>query len=747
MKERLTMQKHALLMAIYAALLAAPPAPTVFGQEPDARPAAQRGSESDVAAERLVERAKELLDMREYDRGVRMLENVFEQHPKSRVRFKARLVLGKHLVEVQKYNEAVGYLRALSALSRPDQILEGEERDWYLEAQYLMGLAYFNMRQYGNAFTVLRAISRDYPNTVWANQSYYYIGMCHFAQQNWNRAIEALNMVGTFVDPDSPSTQFVEAGRRLYVKVSDADIPILYQTGGSITLELETKGGDREKIPCIELNTGGGLAMASIRTEPGVAVLNDDILQVLGGDVVTVKYYDDNTSEGKSKVLRQIEVRVVSTASIEFTLGTFESKAVAAFLGQPVFMLLIDLDRDTSPSADQVTVRLISRYKTEPEEAASRAVDVTKLFLEDELKDYATRDEITVTLTELGEPPVFSGRFGGKVEIQPWQEGALADKPPSVLLCALDDEVVVYYEDSLHIQGDVRREISASISVVGEIDGRPMVTQSVVFDPVVRAQKLLVEAMAYLELTRIFKSMGLMENAREKSKEGLDRVQEIIVIKGPISRSLKEEAFKIKWELQIEAGDYNQAVATCRLFSALFPDSPFADEALLQIGTSRLEARDFAGAMQVFRSVIQLPNSAVRAEAQYSIAQALEMQSEEAARMRKSSLNKSVSMQAYKECAERYPDSEFAGLSLGKLVDYYVESKDYAQADYLLEQIFQDYPDAAFLDSMLLKWVITAYRMGNFEKAKEKANKLLFEYPASPFAAQAKNVLPQLERK
>ena len=70
-----------------------------------------------------------------------------------------------------------------------------------------------------------------------------------------------------------------------------------------------------------------------------------------------------------------------------------------------------------------------------------------------------------------------------------------------------------------------------------------------------------------------------------------------------------------------------------------------------------------------------------------------------------------------------------------------------SQADYLLEEIFQDYPDASFLDSMLLKWVIAAYRMGNYDKAREKCTKLLFEYPGNQFAAQAKTILSKLERK
>ena len=35
----------------------------------------------------------------------------------------------------------------------------------------------------------------EYPNTIWANQAYYYIGMCHFQRRSWSNAIEALNLV------------------------------------------------------------------------------------------------------------------------------------------------------------------------------------------------------------------------------------------------------------------------------------------------------------------------------------------------------------------------------------------------------------------------------------------------------------------------------------------------------------------------------------------------------------------------
>ena len=92
-----------------------------------------------------------------------------------------------------------------------------------VEGLYLTGTGYFQLKQYGAAFPILRRITNDWPNTLWANQAYYYVGMCHFAQGNWNKAIEALSLVGTFVDPNSPTVSYVEAGRRFYAKIEDGD--------------------------------------------------------------------------------------------------------------------------------------------------------------------------------------------------------------------------------------------------------------------------------------------------------------------------------------------------------------------------------------------------------------------------------------------------------------------------------------------------------------------------------------------
>lgn len=712
----------------------------------------EQKTEGEVAADQLMKKALELISLKEYDRGVKMLENVIDQYPDSRVRYKAFLALGRHFLDVQNYQEAIKNLRGLSNLYKPDKELAGEDKEMYLEAQYLTGVAYFHMRQYDKAFIVLRSITRDYPNSIWANQSYYYIGMCHFAQKNWSRAIEGLSIVGTFVDPDSPATENVEAGRRFYIKVMDEDIPLLYKTGKTINIELTTKNQDKESIDLVPISGEAQVALGSISTSPGNPVPKNNVLEVIGGDVISATYIDAMTAEGKSLVPKPITVKVVSSASAHFMLGSYETEAESAFLGQPVFLLVNDLDMDVAPQADKLTARLISRYtQEEKEDQASRVIDIDRVAMGEKEKTYLIRDEATVILNEEGtNAPVHTGRFIGNIMLTPAVEGTQSDKSDALLSCVLGDEIVLEYADNQHIDGTSPRTVTAMMKVTGELDGRPIATQSIVTDPIVKTEKQIVEAKAYLELTRIFKSMGLKKSANDKAKEGLERVQDIIVSRlSAIPSRFREEAFKIKWELLIEMEDYEGTISTCELFNRLFPNSPYVDEALLKVGYVHAENKKYTDAILVFRRVINLPNARVKAEAQYQIGEILLSQADPAFNPNPSqqAWYKSQAMQEFKTCAEQYPDSEFAGKALGKLVDYFFETKDYARAEDLLQQIFQDYPDANFLDGMLLKWVLLAYRMGNYGQALEKCNQLLFDYPTSPFVTEAKNALPLIEGK
>ena len=707
---------------------------------------------ADLEASRLYAKACELLEANDEERGVRMLENVLEQFPASRVRFQAAIALGKHYIDKNDQPKAIAYLNQVKAIEQPDKELGAADREILLESLYLMGTAYFNMRQYGAAFPILRRITTQFPNTVWANQSYYYIGMCHFAQGNWSRAIEALGMVGTFIDADSPQTQFAEAGRRFYVKIQDADLPILFNLGKKIAVSLETSRGDKEEVECFPLTSGSDVFIGSIPTEVGTPKAGDNMLSITGGDTIRTIYVDATIQDGTPNVSKEAEVKVVSTASATFTLGDHETEATAAFLDQPLFVLVQDADCDVSDKADEVQVRVVSRFKAEEDDGdmAGNTVDLTRLMEEQEDK-YEVRDEVTLRLSELGTNDIVrTGRFGGSVKVATLVDGVPVERTDDELTAAIDDEIVMTYVDEVHINGAEPRLVENVIRTTGAIDTRPRATQDVVSDAVVRARKSLVEAAAYLELGRIFRSMGLMDGAKDKVKEGLDRVDAVVRMTLPIPSEVRQEAFRLKWELHLVVDDFPSAMAACRLFNSLYPDSPFVDQALMGIAKIRLENKEYDDAIGVFNQVLGLQKSMAKAEAQFHIAECIEAKAMQRI-AQYSNVNKlsaiEPAIQTYKQCAERYPESEFAGQALAKVIDYHIDMKDYGQAGELLQQIFQDYPDAAFLDAMLLKWVLVAYRGGEYQKAYDKASQLVFEYPASPYAEKVKEILPRIEAK
>ncbi len=717
----------------------------------------ENGAANLFAARRLLKLGTELLDVpAEAQRGVKMLETVIEQYPDLDLRHTAHLRLGRYQLSHSEFDEALRHLRYLRELEVDGKAPVGEMREVYLEGLYLTGVTHFSQQQYPSAFPVLRKITNDYPNTVWANQAYYYIGMCHFMQRNWDKAIRNLSLVGTFIDPDSPSAEYVEAGRRFYVKVEDGDLPVLSRLGKDTHVEVVTGSGDVERIRMIPMAAGGSVYIGSIATAIGSPQQGDKVLQVTGGDSITCRYTDQNTKDGAADVSREREVRVVSTASVAFTQGTYENQAVAAFLEQPVHMVLHDVDLDASDQAESVDVQLVVRYREVKDETAAAVERVTGG--EDEQGEtFITRDELTVTLRELGDAPIRSGRFGGKVVVSSYQSDVPVSKTDELLTAAEGDEIVITYVDSQHIGGSSPRTVVATIEVAGTVDTRPRARQNVVTDAILRSRKNAVEGQAYLELARIFNDMGLTDGAKVKAAQGLERSDQIVREQEPVPDSLKEEGFRLKWELHIEEANYAEAIATCQVFHQLFPQSPLVDEAMMSIARIKLDVKDYRGAISIFEQVLKLNNSHAKAQAQFMIGQVLEEEAKEAAIAAKAEGREppagvvagmpEPAVMAYRKVAEQYPDSEYAGRALGKLVDYYIEAEQYTQAADMLTRVFEEYPDAQFLDGMLLKAVLVSYRMGDYQKAYDRCNQLLVEYPSSQYAHDARNALERIKLK
>ncbi|MCY3022775.1 MAG: tetratricopeptide repeat protein [Planctomycetota bacterium] len=698
--------------------------------------AEQKGSPDDAKmdykANDILNKGVELLDQpQNEERAIKLLQSVPQLFPKSKVRFKAYLTLGQHLMKKRSYELAIKQFEQLGTSENPDEQAEG---------LYRLGVCHFLMSNYDKAFMALRRVTNQFPWSVYANEAYYYIGQCHFKLNRWVNAVEALEMVGTSVPLNAEGETSAEAGQRLFVKIHDKDLVVLLKSGDKLKVQVAAKSGDKEEVVCEPLGKSGEYFIGSIQTQPGKPSPGDGILEIIGGDVVTVDYIDENTEENTRNVKRLAIIKMVSTAMLGFTDGAYKEYTKGVFGDSEAFVRLKDLDRDTTDQPDEVTVRVQTQYTVKKEQELDKGVALGEP--ESETKQ---RDAMELKLVENG---LHTGLFTGAVKVALVKDDREVVQGDSILSAMQGDEIVASYYDDANLAGG-GRDVKASARILSGRIADVVNQVRVLTDLDKKARKDLIEAKIFLKLGQIFKDVGLVAKANEKADMGLSRVNEVIrtSTKASLSREVVEEAYSVEWELLLVQDKLREAISVCRTLTERFPDSTLVDKALLKIGQAKMAAKDYDGALQVFAGILNLPKSTMKAEAQFNIAQIEEQRAVAAATGSERPPVLSGAMMAYKRVADAYPDSPFAGEALDKIANYYIQVKDFDRAMEMMQQVFQDYEDAPFLDRMLLKWVIAAYRGGKYQLAKDKLDELLNRYPNSASAEKAREFAPVIAKK
>ncbi|MBR1920575.1 MAG: tetratricopeptide repeat protein, partial [Kiritimatiellae bacterium] len=572
-----------------------------------------------------------------------------------------------------------------------------------------------------------------------------------FEAGRWTRAAEAFEMVGTAVPEDEAKTNeavLVEAGQRVYIHVRDKDLSILESIGEKSYVEIASRSGDSERIELVRFGRAEGEFIGSVQTTSEASAKNDGRLTIRGADAVVATYVDANTEKGEVNRRVLAEASVVSSASIAFLDGAQRQSINGVFAGQPAFVQVKDFDLDVSdkPDAARILVKTLYRERPEPApgetQAPPPAPDAPWLI----------RTEKELDLVETGpHTGVFAGRIVPRLVPDGETPGGVALAPGEVAVRP-DEKIAVEYKDEKHLGGEksVVRAAEAFVLVGGSTDPQSTVSHSSI--PAVQAKKLLIEARLLCKWGRIFKEVGLQENADSKADEGLSRIAEIFEIasRSSLDRSLVEEAYEVRWSLFIVKDNFRQAIATCNALVKRYPDTVLADRAFMQIATARIQedtTDSRKSALEVLAQIINLPTSPLKAEAQYRIGEVREAEVRAQMEDPRNAGRKpdfSAAIAAFRLCAETYPSSSFAGESYKRIVDYDVSIKNYASAQETLERVFQDYPDAPWLDEMLLKWGVVKHRMGDGEGAKAKFRQLLDEYPGGKAAKTATEFLEKL---
>ena len=717
----------------------------------------------DRRAKHVYDKAIELMEYKQYERGLAMLDTVIRDNQGNLLAYLAHMAKGRHFLDQRKNKEALTHFLLLSKILAPipGEEHSQEEQELYRESLYQAGFAYYQSGQYTASFPMFRRLTEVAGKSKWANMAYFYIGMSHYNLKSWNKAIDALSLVGTEIEDSGDKMGRIEIGQRFYAKVSDGDIPVLRKLNQAVRAKVTVSSGDSEVLTGVPVAGKPNESLMSAPTEIGGPKPDDGVLQMVGGDTLTVTYLDDSTLDGSKDVARNGTVKAVSTGTIGFFLGDFSTPAYIAFPGQPQAVMLRDADLDVSPTAETVTVTVKALYKVAASEVAEAGDDgVLDIFaVQDADEDvWQERDAVTITLTERGDgPAVRTGEFTSKVKLAPLGE----TKPTSdddILHCDELDELEISYSDDVHLYGDQSRTTIARIKVSGSVNSGVTADQFVVYEAVLKARKNSVEAEAMKGLGEIYKDMGLDQRAAQRANEALKKVNSIILDRNKITSDLLENAFRLKWECEILKEDFAAATATCQAFNRLYPQSVLADQALMALSRALAEKGDFDEAVRSYQRVLALSNPISAAEAQFRIGETIQMKVEKEfegehnskfvgdSRAAASAKERAMSgaIAAYRKTFQTYPESSFAANALREVVRYYVETEDFAQASDLLEQVFADFPDAGFLDEMLLLWSQVAFRMGDQQVAMQKLQQLVFDYPSSKHVADAQKKLAGL---
>ena len=723
-----------MMMALSAAVC-------VAAEKKDAKPAAkavdaEAKEKLEARAKRAVKNAVSLFEQNEDERAVGILEAVGRMYQDADARFLANLELGRHFLDKRDFDRAGAELR--TAQRSPDEAVQAE-------SLLMQGQLYNARGQAGEAMMVLRRLTQDYPTSPFSNDAYFLIGQIHFDAHRWTRAAEAFQMVGTAVPSlASNETVLAEAGQRVFVHVKDKDLSVLQALGDKSEVILESKSGDREKAVLEPFGKGDGDFIASVRTSADASKPGDGVLTVHGAEELKVSYIDRNTESGEVSKPLASGAKVVSTGSIAFMDGAMRQRVRGVFAGQPAHVRVRDLDLDVSEQPDKVKVAVKVQYRERPEPPpGADPNDPPPPPAPD--APWLTRAEQEIELVETApRSGVFNGRITPRILAtnETAAAGEIAVQP--------EDRLQVVYVDERYLDGKKPAERTGEAAVLVGGSTEPQSIMAHANEATVQAKKLLLEAQLLYKWGSIFKDVGLEANANAKADEGLARVDDVFELmkRSSLERDVVESAYEVRWNLLLVKNKLDAAIATCRALVRKYPDTILADRAFMQIANANREKdteESRRSAIQVYNSIIQMENSPLKAEAQFHIGEIMEQNAKLNARFG-SKPDFSAAMIAFKRCADAYPNSSFAGESIKRVIDYFISIRDYNRAQETLDRVFQDYPDAPWLDEMLLKWGVVCHRLGNRAEAIAKFQRLLEEYPGGASAKQAAAFLKKLEK-
>ena len=324
--------------------------------------------------------------------------------------------------------------------------------------------------------------------------------------------------------------------------------------------------------------------------------------------------------------------------------------------------------------------------------------------------------------------------FAGSIEVR----SGPPKKGDDLLNAEIGDVVEIEYLDKLRLSSEKPEPATVTAGLAKGRVGRTKPVSSVINDERLRVRTELRVASALIEMGRIYKDLGLWIRAMQKFDEALTECGKVAKTQGANDRKLLEQCQYLLWQVFFEKEQPERAATVCLNLIRNFPNSEFADDALMAMGQAAEKREEFSRAIGLYRRLLQVKQSPLLPDAQFAVARCYEEMGKGNERRRGNPHFFERALQEYQTCAEKYPDSKFAPDAVVKIANFYYELKDYARAIEIYEKTLRDYPDAKFVDMILLNFGKCLFKMKDYAGAAGKFEQLVSDYPESEHVDRAK---------
>jgi len=438
-------------------------------------------------------------------------------------------------------------------------------------------------------------------------------------------------------------------------------------------------------------------------SEDADSTLVTRVLNVTGKDLITATYQDELRPGGSTDL--DAQGRLITNGVLRVTDRDYNKPVSQLHVGEKMFLLVQDADRDQSDERDTIELEVGSQFG-----------EKERIALEE-------------TFAHSG---IFSGSVELKAQEKPAPENLDVEDP--FLETYFGDTLLVKYVDPSASTEDGQLEQLIEVPVVVGTDG-----VVAAFSKSFNDEKLAVEtqfhiAECYFELFKSHKSLGRDEEQQRDLQAGRRILREVME-DYPDPKYVPRVAYLLGQFAQ-ELGQYDEAIESYEMIVRQYPNDSLAPDAQYKLAQCYEEAGDFEEALEAYVTLAATyPKSPLIANVMIRISDYFYKKE-----------NYEVAAQVGEKFLERFAGHEHAARIAFRVGQAYYKGEMFNQASDAFDLFAKRFPDDGLCADALF-WSGESYRMANDNKeAFRRYNRCRWDFPASEAAKYARGrlTLPEM---